>query len=311
MEHNNLLFQEIISLTTEQINPDTVSIDIVDTEEVLRMINKEDKKVPYAVEKEIPYIREAVDIVVDAINIGGRLIYIGAGTSGRLGVVDASECPPTFGTDPNLVIAIIAGGKEAMFVAQEGAEDNTDNAMQDLQNLQITSKDVIVGIAASGRTPYVISGINYAKSIGCRTIMITTSNRNKVTAMDIKADVFICPNVGPEVIAGSTRMKSGTAQKLVLNMITTATMVRLGKTYQNIMVDLQQTNKKLIERSKNIICKICNVDYKKASELLELSRGKVKNAIVMHLLNIEYEKSEEILRQSKGQIRKAVNKLNS
>lgn len=311
METKNSLFEEIISLSTEQINDNTLNIDLVGTEEILRMMNNEDKLVPSAVEKEIPNIKDAVNIIIEALKNGGRLIYVGAGTSGRLGVVDASECPPTFGTDPNMIIGIIAGGKEAMFVAQEGAEDNPQGAIDDLNKLELSEKDVVVGIAASGRTPYVKSAVNYAKSVGCSTVMISTSDRNKVLEMGIDADVLICPNVGPEVIAGSTRMKSGTAQKLVLNMLTTATMVRLGKTYKNIMVDLQQTNKKLVERSKNIIMKICNVDYEQATSLLEKSKGKVKNAIVMQLLNIDYDQSVNVLVESDGKIRQAVRNLNS
>lgn len=310
MENNHNLFEEITSLSTEQLNPNTLNIDLVDTEEILRMINNEDKLVPAAVESEIPNIRAAVEIIVEALKTDGRLIYVGAGTSGRLGVVDASECPPTFGTDPKIIVGLIAGGKEAMFVAQEGAEDNPQGAINDLKDISLNQKDVVVGIAASGRTPYVKSAVNFAKSIGCYTIMISTSAREKVLSMGIDADVFICPNVGPEVIAGSTRMKSGTAQKLVLNMLTTASMVRLGKTYQNIMVDLQQTNQKLIERSKNIIMKICNVDYQQATKLLSRANGKVKNAIVMELLKIDYAQSVEILNRCDGKIREAVNSLN-
>lgn len=305
------IFEEITSLSTEQINPNTINIDLVETEEILRMINNEDKLVPFAVEKEIPNITKAVEIIVSSIKNGGRLIYVGAGTSGRLGVVDAAECPPTYGTDPNLVIGLIAGGREAMFVAQEGAEDNTNGAIEDLKGIQLTSKDVVVGIAASGRTPYVKSAVNFAKSMGCKTVMISTSKRQKVLEMGIKADVLITPEVGPEVIAGSTRMKSGTAQKLVLNMLTTASMIRLGKTYQNIMVDLQQTNQKLVERSKNIIMRICNVDYDKATELLTNSKGRVKNAIVMQLLNVDYEKSVELLEKSEGNIRRTIGILDS
>lgn len=311
MANENSIFEEIISLSTEQINPNTINIDLVDTQEILKMINNEDKLVPFAVEKEIPNIAEAVETIVRVIKNGGRLIYVGAGTSGRLGVVDAAECPPTYGTDPNLVVGLIAGGRDAMFVAQEGAEDNPQGAIEDLKSIQLTCKDVVVGIAASGRTPYVRSAVNYAKSIGCKTIMISTSKRQKVLEMGINADIFITPEVGPEVIAGSTRMKSGTAQKLVLNMLTTATMVRLGKTYQNIMVDLQQTNQKLVERSKNIIMRICNVDYGKATELLEKSKGRVKNAIVMQLLNVDFEKSIELLENSEGNIRKTIAVLNT
>ncbi len=300
------LFDEIINLSTEQINPETKNIDLASTQEILYLINKEDKKVPEAVEYEIPYIEQAVEIIYQSIREGGHLIYVGAGTSGRLGVIDAAECPPTFGTSPETVQAIIAGGNQAMFIAQEGAEDNEAQAIIDLNAKQLTSKDVICGIAASGRTPYVKSAINYAHSIGCKTIMITTSKREEVLARGINADVFICPFVGPEVIAGSTRMKSGTAQKLVLNMLTTATMIKLGKTYGNIMVDLQQTNKKLVERSKNIIMTICEVDYNQAGELLSRSNGNVKLAIMMGKSKLDKQSALELLNKADGKIRQAL-----
>ena len=300
------LFDEIINLSTEQINPETKNIDLASTQEILYLINKEDKKVPEAVEYEIPYIEQAVEIIYQSIREGGHLIYVGAGTSGRLGVIDAAECPPTFGTSPETVQAIIAGGNQAMFIAQEGAEDNEAQAIIDLNAKQLTSKDVICGIAASGRTPYVKSAINYAHSIGCKTIMITTSKREEVLARGINADVFICPFVGPEVIAGSTRMKSGTAQKLVLNMLTTATMIKLGKTYGNIMVDLQQTNKKLVERSKNIIMTICEVDYNQAGELLSRSNGNVKLAIRMGKSKLDKQSALELLNKADGKIRQAL-----
>jgi N-acetylmuramic acid 6-phosphate etherase len=300
------LFDEIINLSTEQINPETKNIDLASTQEILYLINKEDKKVPEAVEAEIPYIEQAVEIIYQNIREGGHLIYVGAGTSGRLGVIDAAECPPTFGTSPETVQAIIAGGNQAMFIAQEGAEDNEAQAIIDLNAKQLTSKDVICGIAASGRTPYVKSAINYAHSIGCKTIMITTSKREEVLARGINADVFICPFVGPEVIAGSTRMKSGTAQKLVLNMLTTATMIKLGKTYGNIMVDLQQTNKKLVERSKNIIMTICEVDYNQAGELLSRSNGNVKLAIMMGKSKLDKQSALELLNKADGKIRQAL-----
>lgn len=305
------LFDEIINLSTEQINTNTSDIDLADTREILNMINEEDKKVPSAVKQEIPYIEQAVEIIYQSIKAGGRLIYIGAGTSGRLGIVDASECPPTFGTHPELVQGIIAGGNQAMFASQEGAEDDEEQAIIDLNAKQLTSKDVICGIAASGRTPYVKSAINYAHSIGCKTIMITTSKREEVFARGINADVFICPVVGPEVIAGSTRMKSGTAQKLVLNMLTTATMIKLGKTYGNIMVDLQQTNKKLVERSRNIIMKICDVDYNKARDLLDQSNGNVKLAIMMGKSNLDKQSALDILNKAEGRIRQALKLIES
>jgi N-acetylmuramic acid 6-phosphate etherase len=300
------LFDEITNLSTEQINPATENIDLASTREILNLINQEDKKVPNAVEREIPFIEQAVNIIYESLKQNGRLIYIGAGTSGRLGVIDASECPPTFGTSPETVQAIIAGGNQAMFAAQEGAEDNEQQAVIDLNKKNLASIDVVCGIAASGRTPYVKSAINYAHSIGCKTIMITTSKREEILTRGINADVFICPYVGPEVIAGSTRMKSGTAQKLVMNMLTTATMIKLGKTYGNIMVDLQQTNQKLVERSKNIIMKICNLDYNKASELLLQSNGNVKVAIVMAKTGTNRQSAINLLENAQGKIRDAI-----
>jgi N-acetylmuramic acid 6-phosphate etherase len=298
----NSFFNEIINLPTEQVNPVTKDIDKVPLIDILKMINNEDKQVAFAVEKEIPHIAQAVELIKVTLQSNGRLIYIGAGTSGRLGVIDAAECPPTFGTNPEMIVGVIAGGKEAMFVAQEGAEDNTQQAIIDLQNLSLNDKDVVCGIAASGRTPYVKSGVNYAKSIGCKTIMLSTSNRENVLKLDINADVVICPFVGPEAIAGSTRMKSGTAQKLVLNMLTTATMVLLGKTYNNIMVDLQQTNAKLVERSKNTIMTICNVDYQTATDLLAKAHQSVKHSIMMGLTNLEYSQVIELLKNGSNRI---------
>ena len=271
------LFDEISKLSTEQKNPRSVNIDKLPTIEILKIINEEDKKVPFAVEHEIPYIAEAVEIIVAAIKNGGRLFYFGAGTSGRLGVVDASECPPTFGAPYDLINGYIAGGKEAMFVAQEGAEDFEENGAAEVVKAGVTEKDVVCGIAASRRTPYVIGAIKKAKEIGAKTLYITATPRKSFNIDEV--DVAICPHVGPEVVMGSTRMKSGTAQKLVLNMLTTTTFVRLGKTYENMMIDLQQTNKKLVERSKRIIMMITGVDYDEAGRYLEISGGHVKTAL--------------------------------
>lgn len=300
------LFSEIISLSTEQINQNTTNIDELSIPEILERINNEDKKIPFAVEKEILHITEAVKYVVESFQKGGRLIYSGAGTSGRLGLVDASECPPTFGSPHGQVLGLIAGGPAAMFAAQEGAEDNVFLARKDLQMLNLIENDTVCGIAASGRTPYVVESVNFAKSIGCRTIMISTSERKQVLSKGIKADVFICPFVGPEPITGSTRMKSGTAQKLVLNMITTTAFIMLGKTYGNIMVDLQQTNAKLKERSINIIMQICEVDYRSATELLIASGSHVKTAIVMGLKDCSKEVASELLMKSQGRIKLAL-----
>lgn len=298
------LFNEISSLDTEQQNPESVNIDKETTIGILKIINNQDKLVPLAVEKELPFIEKAVDLIVEAFKSGGRLIYFGAGTSGRLGIVDASECPPTFGTNPELVQGFIAGGNNAIFKAVEGAEDSKELGAQDVCIAKVTSKDVICGIAASKRTPYVIGAVKKAKSLGAKTLFITCSKRENFDFPEV--DISICPYVGPEVIMGSTRMKSGTAQKLVLNMLTTASMVKLGKTYENMMIDLQQTNKKLIERSKRIIMNITNVDYDTASEYLKLSNGHVKSAIVMLKTNCTLDQVQIFLTKTNGFVRTAI-----
>ncbi len=302
-------FKEIVGLDTEKINPRTTEIDISPTKKILDMINQEDMLVSIAVQKELKYIETAVEHIVDAFKQNGRLFYLGAGTSGRLGVVDASECPPTFGTNPEMVQGIIAGGKEAMFVAQEGAEDLPENGAKEIINKNILPPDIVCGIAASGRTPFVMGALSEAKSRACFTILITTSSRAKLSKMNISADLMICPEVGPEVLAGSTRMKSGTAQKLVLNMLTTASMIRLGKTYSNIMIDLQLTNKKLVERAKKTIMSLCNIDYDSASEYLILSGGHVKTAIVMCKANVNKEKAKLLLKKANGFVKLAISDI--
>ncbi len=302
----NELFNEISLLATEQNNPNTKNIDTASTEEILKIINEEDKKVPFAVEKEIPNIAKAVELIVDAFKKGGRLFYVGAGTSGRLGILDAAECPPTFGTDPELVQGIIAGGKEAVFRAQEGAEDNIEEGRKTIENFGIKPPDVIVGLAASGRTPFVKAAISEAKNRGIKTIFIASSPIEKVLELGIEADVYICPVVGPEVIAGSTRMKSGTAEKLVLNMLSTASMIKLGKTFGNVMVDLQLTNNKLRERAKKIIMDICNVDYQTAQAFLTKSHGSVKVALVMLLAGVDRETAMHLLEKSNGFVKIAI-----
>ncbi|MGC8748340.1 MAG: N-acetylmuramic acid 6-phosphate etherase [Candidatus Kapaibacteriota bacterium] len=304
----NDLFKEISLLTTEQNNPRTRNIDIASTEEILHMINEEDKQVPFAVEKEIPNIALAVDMIVEAFRKGGRLFYVGAGTSGRLGIVDAAECPPTFGTQPEMVQGIIAGGKEAVFRAQEGAEDDEESGKEVISKFGIKYPDVVVGIAASGRTPFVRSALIEARSRGIKTIFIATSPIEKLRELGVEADVFICPVVGPEVIAGSTRMKSGTAQKLVLNMLSTASMVRLGKTYGNVMVDLQLTNNKLRERAKRIIMDLCGVDYATAQRALSEAEGKVKLALVMLLGKVDKHTASRLLDESNGFVKIAIKK---
>jgi len=302
------LFEEISNLATEQRNPNSKNIDLASTAEILKIINDEDKKVPLAVEKELPYIEKAVEEIVKAMKQGGRLLYFGAGTSGRLGVVDAAECPPTFGTEPEMVQGFIAGGEAAMFVAQEGAEDYEENGAKDVEIANVTNKDVVCGIAASRRTPYVIGAIKKAKELGATTLYITCTPRKSFNINEV--DIPICPYVGPEVVMGSTRMKSGTAQKLVLNMLTTTTMVRLGKTYENMMIDLQMTNKKLVERSKRIVMMITGVSYDEATKFLEEANYHVKTALVMILAKVSLDEAKKRLEQADGFVRKAINLKN-
>lgn len=300
------LFKEISNLATEQRNQRSKDIDLMNTTEILELINSEDAMVALAIKDELEHIAEAVDIITEQFKIGGRLFYVGAGTSGRLGIVDASECPPTFGTDPEMVQGIIAGGMQAMFKAQEGAEDSPEFGAQALLDNHVNHKDVICGIAASGRTPFVRGALDKAKSMGCHTILVTTNSRDQLGALGVEAEIVIAPNVGPEVIAGSTRMKSGTAQKMVLNMLTTASMIRLGKSYGNIMVDLQLTNAKLRERAKRIIMEIADVDYEKARDVLELANGHVKTALMMLLADIDAKTAKEKLDDADGFIKTAL-----
>jgi N-acetylmuramic acid 6-phosphate etherase len=298
------IFEEISRLSTEQQNRNSINIDKQSTEEILRIINNEDKTVPFAVEKEIPYIAQAVEVVVRALKSGGRLLYFGAGTSGRLGVVDASECPPTFGAPYGLIEGYIAGGQAAMFRAQEGAEDYEENGANDVTAAGVTEKDVVCGIAASRRTPYVIGAVKKAKELGAATLYVTATPRDTFNIDEV--DIAICPHVGPEVVMGSTRMKSGTAQKLVLNMITTTAFVRMGKTFENMMIDLQQTNKKLVERSKRILMTITDVDYDTAADYLKKSGGHVKTAIVMILAGVDYDEAAKRLEKADGFVRLAI-----
>jgi len=297
------LSESLARLLTEQRNPVSMNMDRMSTEEILRLINSQDKLVPLAVEREIPYIMRAVEMIVESFRKGGRLLYFGAGTSGRLGVVDASECPPTFGTDPKIVVGVMAGGHPAMFKSQEGAEDNPAQARKDVDAHGVTAIDTVCGIAASRRTPYVVAAVTRARELGAKTIYITTNPRSE---FDIDVDVAICPEVGPEVLMGSTRMKSGTAQKLVLNMLTTTAMIRLGKVYENMMVDLQLTNQKLVERSKRIIMMATGVDYDRAGEVLEQAKGHVKSAIVMIKANVSLDEAQKRIEAANGFVRGAI-----
>ncbi len=263
-------------LTTEARNPASMDIDKKTTLEMLQIINDEDKTVAFAVEKVLPDVARAVDLIVPRLRCGGRLFYIGAGTSGRLGIVDASECPPTFGTPPELVQGIIAGGREAVFRSQEGAEDNMDSGGRDVAERGFTANDVLVGLSASGRTPYVIGALRYARRLGAATIGITC---NDAAAMQGEVDVLIAPIVGPEVITGSTRMKAGTAQKMVLNMLSTVTMIQLGRVQSNLMVNMQTLCGKLRDRARRVVALAAGVDEATAESALQASGGLVREAI--------------------------------
>ena len=279
-----------------------MEIDLADAREIAEVINQEDKTVAFQVEKRLDRVAEAIEMVKRALQSGGRLIYAGAGTSGRLGVLDAAECPPTFGSDPEQVVGLIAGGKEAMFVAQEGAEDYEENGVQAMREIELKPADVVCGLAASGRTPYVHGAIKEANRIGCGTIFVTTVPSDQI---ELEVDILIDVPVGPEVIMGSTRMKSATAQKMVLNMITTGAMIRQGKIYENVMVDLMLTNKKLQERAKRIIMNFTDLDYDAAAEKLDEAGGHVKTALLMALGDIGRKRARELLREHDGFIRKA------
>ncbi len=304
MSQESPLFSEIQQLATEQRNPRSAQIDTASVREILEIMNAEDQLVAEAVHTQLDQIEEAVGIIESAFRQGGRLFYAGAGTSGRLGILDASECPPTFGTKPDMVQGIIAGGLPAVFQSQEGAEDLEEGGRQALIEAGVRPLDVVCGIAASRRTPFVVGAVKYAKSLGCKTLFITCTPRSAFN-LDV-VDVPICAVVGPEVIMGSTRMKSGTAQKLILNMLTTASMIRLGKVYENMMVDLQMTNAKLVERSKRTVMTVTGLDYGAASNLLNEAGGHVKTALVIHLAGVSLKEALERLDRADGFVRLAV-----
>lgn len=290
-------------LTTEQRNPDSEGVDKLSSLEIVRVINTADQVVAQAVGKEAESISRAVDCVVSALSDGGRLIYVGAGTSGRLGVLDASECPPTFNTEPSQIVGLIAGGYSALVKSIEGAEDDPAKGKQDLESEQLTNADVVIGIATSGRTPYVLGALEYARSIGCATVGIAC---NKGSAIEAVSHIAICPIVGPEIVSGSTRMKAGTATKMVLNSITTASMIRLGKTYDNLMVDLRATNSKLRDRSRRIVSMVAKVDEQTAQELLDKCDGEVKTAIVSSVREVDARVAREILEKANNHLRTAM-----
>lgn len=292
-------------MLTESRNPNSENIDNCSTLDILKIINNEDKQVAFAVEKELPHIAQAVDAISQAFLKQGRLIYLGAGTSGRLGILDASECPPTYGTPPEQVIGLIAGGHPAIFKAVENAEDNTQLALADLKNIHFTAKDVLVGIAASGRTPYVIGGMQFAKSIGATVVSLCCNPNAPMTKI---ANIAITPIVGAEVITGSSRMKSGTAQKLILNMLTTASMIKIGKVYGNLMIDVEATNAKLIERQIAIVMQATECNRETAISALTQCHRHCKTAILMILANLNAEQAKQALSKNNGFIRQTLNK---
>lgn len=296
-------FEEFARLATEQRNPRSMDLDLLEVPELLTLINSEDRTVPEAVGREIPHIAQAVDLIVASFKAGGRLIYVGAGTSGRLGVLDASECPPTFGSDPDIVVGVIAGGYTAVVRAVEGAEDRADHGAQAMDDLEVGPEDTVVGLAASRRTPYVVSAVARAKSLGAHTVYVTCTPREEFT---LDVDVAICPVVGPEVLMGSTRMKAGTAQKLVCNMLSTAAFLRVGKAYENMMVDLLANSQKLVERGRRTVMTATGCDYTQAAHAIEAADRSVKTAIVMLKLKCSREEAERRLAAADGFVRIAV-----
>jgi len=297
------LVEQLKTIATEAQNHNTLDIDLLDSLSVVQKINTEDKKVALAVEKTLPQVAQAVDLIVSAFSKKGRLIYIGAGTSGRLGILDAVECPPTFSVTNQQVQGIIAGGDSAIYQAVEGAEDDQQAAKQDLININFNKNDVLVGIAASGRTPYVISAMEYAKSLEASVISVSCAPQQIMAKL---GDVNICAEVGPEVLTGSTRMKSGTAQKLILNMLSTASMIRSGKSYKNLMVDVNASNEKLYARAVRIVMQATQCDVHTAKQALAQAENNAKLAILLVLTQVDIEQAKAMLTKSKGFLRNAI-----
>ncbi|WP_062532027.1 N-acetylmuramic acid 6-phosphate etherase [Jeotgalibaca dankookensis] len=294
---------DLRKMETEKQNPHTLELDKMSIKEALIVMNSEDKKVAEAIEKVLPEIEKAIQTITEQLKKGGRLIYTGAGTSGRLGVLDAAECPPTFGTPKEKVVGLIAGGERAFTEAIEGAEDNPILGKEDLIKIDLNTNDVVVGLAASGRTPYVIGALNYANEIGVPTISVACNENSEIGKV---ATIAIDAVPGPEVLTGSTRLKAGSTQKMILNMLSTLSMVGIGKVYKNLMVDVQPTNKKLISRAENIVMKATDVDREIAKKALAESEGKVKVAIIMILLSVDKETANKKLEESQGHVRKAL-----
>ena len=291
------------NMSTEPRNQNTMSLDIMSPLEVVTVMNQEDAKVPAAITPALPHIAQCVTWAIESIEAGGRIIYMGAGTSGRLGVLDAVECPPTFGVAPEVVVGLIAGGEKAFVKAVEGAEDSRELGRQDLIDINLEKRDIVIGIAASGRTPYVLGGLAYAHEIGCHTFGISG---NPGSAVGAAAELAIEVVPGPECLTGSTRLKSGTCQKLILNMISTATMVGCGKAYQNLMVDVMQTNEKLVVRAQNIVMEATGCEREVAAEKIAIAGGNAKTAITMILADCGLEEAKERLAKAKGHVREAI-----
>ena len=299
------VYNQIKSLSTESINPKTTRIDRVSTRKILELINLEDQTIASSVKKVIPQIEQAVEIVVASFKTGGRLIYVGAGTSGRLGILDASECPPTYGVKPSLVQGVIAGGRRTLVRSREGVEDDSGAGKTDIAAKNITKSDTVIGIATSNRTPYTIAALKQARTMGAKTIFLCC---NKAGKLPFKTDLVINPITGPEVVAGSTRMKAGTATKLILNMITTTAMIKMGKTYGNLMVDLRATSEKLVQRSIRTLMTVCDLDYSGAKKLLNSARGHVKTAIVMKLMKVDLQTARKLLKDADGHLSRVIGK---
>ena len=291
------------NMSTETRNQNTMNLDIMSPLEVVTVMNQEDAKVPAAITPALPNIAQCVTWAIESVENGGRIIYMGAGTSGRLGVLDAVECPPTFGVAPEVVVGLIAGGEKAFVKAVEGAEDSRELGRQDLVDINLTKTDIVIGIAASGRTPYVLGGLAYAQEVGCHTVGISC---NPGSAVGAAAELAIEVVPGPECLTGSTRLKSGTCQKLILNMISTATMVGCGKAYQNLMVDVMQTNEKLVVRAQNIVMEATGCDRETAAEKIAIAGGNAKTAITMILADCGLEEARERLARAKGHVREAI-----
>ena len=290
-------------MSTETRNQNTMNLDIMTPLEVVTVMNQEDARVPEAIKPALPNIAQCVTWAIESIEAGGRIVYMGAGTSGRLGVLDAVECPPTFGVAPEVVVGLIAGGEKAFVKAVEGAEDSRQLGHDDLVNINLEKRDIVIGIAASGRTPYVLGGLAYAQEVGCHTVAISC---NPGSAIGQAAELAIEVGPGPEVLTGSTRLKSGTCQKLILNMISTATMVGCGKAYQNLMVDVMQTNEKLVVRAQNIVMEATGCDRETAAEKIGIAGGNAKTAITMILADCGLEEARERLAKAKGHVREAI-----